>query len=52
MDGWPNYWPGLPPMHYATHCVGPCLALTNAQAEPVTQFKNVTLRGIIKQNKM
>ena len=24
MDGWPNYWPGLPPMHYATHCVGPC----------------------------
>jgi predicted dehydrogenase len=21
MDGWPNYWPGLPPMHYATHCV-------------------------------
>ena len=26
MDGWPNYWPGLPPMHYATHCVGPCSA--------------------------
>ena len=22
MDGWPNYWPGLPPMWYATHCVG------------------------------
>ena len=21
MDGWPGYWPGLPPMHYATHCV-------------------------------
>ena len=28
MDGWPNYWPGLPPMWYATHCVGPVLALT------------------------
>jgi predicted dehydrogenase len=27
MEGWPNYWPGLPPMHYATHCVSPCLAL-------------------------
>jgi predicted dehydrogenase len=27
MDGWPNYWPGLPPMHYATHCVSPCLAI-------------------------
>ncbi len=25
MDGWPNYWPGLPPMWYATHCVGPVL---------------------------
>ena len=31
MDGWPNYWPGLPPMHYATHCVGPCLALTRGR---------------------
>ena len=28
MDGWPNYWPGLPPMYYATHCVGPVLGLT------------------------
>ena len=27
MDGWPGYWPGLPPMYYATHCVSPCLAL-------------------------
>jgi predicted dehydrogenase len=26
MDGWPNYWPGLPPMWYATHCVGPVLS--------------------------
>ena len=26
MDGWPGYWPGLPPMQYATHCVSPCLA--------------------------
>ena len=25
MDGWPGYWPGLPPMWYATHCVGPLL---------------------------
>ena len=35
MDGWPNYWPGLPPMHYATHCVGPCLAL-HGRARPST----------------
>jgi predicted dehydrogenase len=31
MDGWPNYWPGLPPMHYATHCVSPCLAILGAK---------------------
>lgn len=44
MDGWPNYWPGLPPMHYATHCVGPCLALTNAEAEYVSCFGSGTIR--------
>lgn len=36
MDGWPNYWPGLPPMHYATHCVGPVLGLAQADAEAVS----------------
>jgi predicted dehydrogenase len=36
MDGWPNYWPGLPPMHYATHCVGPCLALERKDAMEVS----------------
>src|SRR5262245_39979256 len=36
MAGWPGYWEGLPPMHYATHCVGPVLALTRAEAEYVT----------------
>src|SRR5207253_842612 len=35
MDGWPDSWPGLPPMHYATHCVGPCLALLGKHAERV-----------------
>jgi len=38
MAGWPGYWEGLPPMHYATHCVGPVLALTNAEAEYVACF--------------
>jgi len=38
MAGWPGYWEGLPPMHYATHCVGPVLALTDAQAEYVSCF--------------
>ena len=44
MDGWPDYWPGLPPMYYATHCVGPCLALTNAMAEYVSCFGSGTIR--------
>ncbi len=33
MDGWPDYWPGLPPMWYATHCVSPCLAVLS-KGEP------------------
>lgn len=44
MDGWPEYWPGLPPMHYATHCVSPCLALTRDQAEYVSCFGSGTIR--------
>jgi hypothetical protein len=35
MDGWPSYWPGLPPMWYSTHCVSPCLAILGKHAESV-----------------
>lgn len=38
MAGWPGYWEGLPPMHYATHCVGPVLALPRAEAAYVSCF--------------
>jgi len=52
MDGWPNYWPGLPPMWYATHCVGPMLALTDAVAEYVSCFGSGTIRAeLIKHYK-
>lgn len=44
MDGWPEYWPGLPPMHYATHCVGPVLGLTRDEAEYVSCFGSGTIR--------
>ena len=44
MDGWPNYWPGLPPMWYATHCVGPVCGLTNATAEYVSCFGSGRIR--------
>lgn len=35
MAGWPGYWEGLPPMHYATHCVSPLLALAGTLTESV-----------------
>lgn len=44
MDGWPNYWPGLPPMWYATHCVSPVCALAGADAEYVSCFGSGTIR--------
>ncbi|MBW8887129.1 MAG: Gfo/Idh/MocA family oxidoreductase [Fibrobacteres bacterium] len=44
MDGWPGYWPGLPPMYYATHCVGPCLGLMKSDAEVVSCFGSGTIR--------
>ncbi len=44
MDGWPDYWPGLPPMYYATHCVGPCLALLGRDAETVSCFGSGRIR--------
>jgi predicted dehydrogenase len=50
MDGWPNYWPGLPPMHYATHCVGPALGLTRAEAEYVSCFGSGTVREELQKH--
>jgi len=44
MDGWPGYWPGLPPMFYATHCVGPVLGLPRKDAEYVSCFASGTIR--------
>jgi len=38
MSGWPGYWEGLPPMHYATHAISPCLALVRGEADYVACF--------------
>jgi len=43
MEGWPGYWPGLPPMYYATHCVGPVLGLPGQDAEYVSCFPSGTI---------
>lgn len=50
MDGWPNYWPGLPPMHYATHCVGPALGLVRGEAEYVSCFGSGTIRAELQKH--
>ena len=50
MDGWPNYWPGLPPMWYATHCVGPVAALAGADAEYVSCFGSGTVRPELQKH--
>ncbi len=44
MDGWPDYWPGLPPMWYATHCVSPCLAILGKPAEAVSCYGSGRVR--------
>jgi len=36
MEGWPPYWMGLPPFHYATHAIAPLLYLSDTYATRVT----------------
>jgi len=36
MDGWPEYWQRMVPMHYATHVVSPVLGLIDGRAEYVS----------------
>jgi len=49
MDGWPDYWQKMIPMHYATHVVSPCLGLLNGRAEYVSCFGSGTVRDDIAQ---
>ena len=36
LPGWPDYWYGMPPMHYATHAVSPLLDLVGKYADSVS----------------
>ncbi len=49
MDGWPEYWQEMIPMHYATHVVSPCLGLVNGLAEYVSCFGSGTVRPDIAE---
>ena len=49
MDGWPDYWERMIPMHYATHVVSPCLGLVEGLAEYVSCFGSGTVRDDIAE---
>jgi predicted dehydrogenase len=49
MDGWPDYWERMIPMHYATHVVSPCLGLLDGKAEYVSCFGSGTVREDIQK---
>jgi len=49
MDGWPEYWQRMIPMHYATHVVSPVLGLMNKRAEYVSCFGSGTVRDEIRE---
>ena len=49
MDGWPEYWERMIPMHYATHVVSPVLGLMNGLAEYVSCFGSGTVREDIQK---
>lgn len=45
MEGWPDYWKGLPPLHYATHAISPLLYLSGLRAEKVHCFGSGIMRN-------
>ena len=48
MDGWPEYWKRMIPMHYATHVVSPVLGLVDGRAECVSCFGSGSVREEIR----
>jgi predicted dehydrogenase len=43
MEGWPEYWERMIPMHYATHVVSPVLGLVDGRAEYVSCLGSGTI---------
>lgn len=43
MEGWPDYWKDMVPMHYATHVVSPLMAMVGGMAEAVSCFGSGTV---------
>lgn len=49
MEGWPEYWERMIPMHYATHVVSPVLGLVKGRAEYVSCFGSGTINERLAQ---
>ncbi len=49
MEGWPEYWERMIPMHYATHVVSPVLGLVNGRADYVSCFGSGTINERLAQ---
>lgn len=49
MQGWPEYWERMIPMHYATHVVSPVLGLVDGRAEYVSCFGSGRVRDDIRE---
>lgn len=45
MEGWPDYWKDMVPMHYATHVVSPLMAMVDGMAEYVSCFGSGTVNA-------
>ena len=47
MEGWPEYWERMIPMHYATHVVSPVLGIIDGRAEYVSCFGSGSINNRI-----
>ena len=45
MAYWPDYWMGLPPMHYGTHAIGPMVGLSGSRISRVHCFGSGSMEG-------
>ena len=49
MEGWPEYWERMIPMHYATHVVSPVLGIVDGRAEYVSCLGSGTINEDLAQ---
>lgn len=50
MQNWPDYWMGLPPMHYGTHAIGPMTVLSGSRVKRVIGFGSGVMDEALTKN--